>query len=955
MLNELSAGRKGVSDELSPVVARFPHFKRTSSPLSIHVNDMHAWDFLDRYSKQNSRWFESSSHHLPTDEYFKIFQEIIPRSWRLQRNGIWFIAEPPGLNLPDQGWKFHLSVSTADAADALRQVLPILGDESVCFKFLMDRSLSAAANGKLWPRHASGKFITVYPETEERFLHLGQQLAQYTSAFSGPYILSDRRWPGSKCLYYRYGGFRDRSVLRVDGLRTRVIAKPNGDLVPDLRLPYWSPPDWVKDPLPLEIRLDDPPSGLLCNGRFAVKSALRFSSRGGVYVAQDNQTGQEVVLKEARPGVEIGRHRIDAVALAARQYRLLQQLAPTGYFVPPVAFFSEWEHAFLVEQFVAGEHLGRFTIRRNPLYKTQLSAAAVSEYLKTMRALWLQLAHAIRTAHDQGIVLGDLSFGNVIVTDASRITIIDLEAAFQEGVDPMVGLFTPGLSHPLAMRSGMNDRASDYYALGAIMLGSLMLASGIISMHPPAKQRYLDALTADLALPTEFCDLINDLLETDDFNDSWSNTVTARIEQLPIELGKDSAAVPRLALPVSQRLHSDSRAQLQRQVAEVVDGITRYLIGTAETSRQDRLFPADPLVFETNPLSVAYGAAGVLYGLKRMRREVPEDLVDWMLHRSINNDDYPPGLYMGQAGIAWVLAEIGHPDPAVECLKAARSHPLLFDSANLLYGASGFGLTCLKFWRAGAAEDFLDEAVRIGHWLVNSRIDAPQGVRWADDKEGRVRLGYALGGSGVALFLLYLYLATGDQQYLTWGRRALDFDLAHAKWVEDTFVGFPDEGIDTPSVPSPYWQSGTAGVATTLIRYLAVAPDAELERWQRTVKPDVSRKYVAFPQLFRGLAGLGNYLIDAWQFTGEEHYLDDAWLAAEGILLSRMERPEGIAFPGEQALRESADFATGATGVGLFLSRLLGMGESCQDNFNFVVDELLPASTGAACDWLHAL
>ena len=55
-----------------------------------------------------------------------------------------------------------------------------------------------------------------------------------------------------------------------------------------------------------------------------------------------------------------------------------------------------------------------------------------------------------------------------------------------------------------------------------------------------------------------------------------------------------------------------------------------------------------------------------------------------------------------------------------------------------------------------------------------------------------------------------------------------------------------------------------------------------------------------------------------------------------------MDRPEGIGFPGEQTARESADFATGAAGIALFLNRLHQAEVAIAPNFNFVVDELLP-------------
>ncbi len=86
-------------------------------------------------------------------------------------------------------------------------------------------------------------------------------------------------------------------------------------------------------------------------------------------------------------------------------------------------------------------------------------------------------------------------------------------------------------------------------------------------------------------------------------------------------------------------------------------------------------------------------------------------------------------------------------------------------------------------------------------------------------------------------------------------------------------------------------------------------------------------------------------MLDVWDQTGDERHLLAAWEAAEGALLFRIDCEEGIAFPGEQTRRESADLATGGAGVALFLDRLLKTQDGTQENFLFLVDELLPNNT----------
>ncbi|MEV7187329.1 class III lanthionine synthetase LanKC [Kitasatospora sp. NPDC093102] len=920
---------------------------------------MHSWELIDAYSHYHPRWFESSSTYTPGDEHLACYREVMPADREVRRRGLWYISTAPGGPMPGQGWKIHVSVRAADSVNCLRRALPCLLDEAVSFKFLVDRATVSLVNGKLWPRGSSGKFITAYPRSEEEFLRLGRRLTRELQDLTGPYILSDRRWLGSGCVHYRYGGFSPRTVLQADGRRQFVITAPDGQLTPDLRLPYFSAPDWARDPV--RTSAASGPSEApeprrittLSDGRYLMESALSFSNRGGVYRATDRSTEEDVVIKESRPGIEVGRQHLDAVDVLKKEYRLLGRLCGSEYFVRPREYFEEDGHAFLVEDFVPGDHLGRYTIRRNPLYRVDVTDAALDRYYADMRGLWTQLARAIASAHRQDIVLGDLSFGNVLVEDDTRIRIIDMECAVEDGIDPHVGLHTPGMAAQRTLRTGTSDRANDCYALGSIILGSVMLANGIIGLHQPARRRFLAALTSDLSLSAEFVALVDDLMEPVPGREPAMDEVAEVIAEVPVRTaavrGLTSRSTARFAgsSPRPPDAPSDDTREL---CAQTRDAAVEYLLGTADPARDDRLFPADLSVFETNPLSVAFGAAGVLHAVHGIRGAVPPHLTQWLLDRDAGNDLLPPGLYLGQAGVAWVLDELGRPELALTVLRDARRHDLLLDSPNVLHGAAGYGLACLRLWQNGLDDGLLEEASRIGDHLLTIAVRDDRGTRWRDSA-GETPLGYAFGGSGIALFLLYLYCATGEPRALEAGRSALAFELGQARWhAPGELAGFPafePRDLDAEEVvPRCYWDIGSAGVLTTLIRYLAVAPDADLENWLEPLARDAERKYTVFPQLFHGLAGLGNALLDLWDFTEDARYLHSAWRTAEGVLLSRIPCPEGVAFPGEQAVRESADFATGAAGVALFLDRLLNVGKATAGNFNFVVDELLRAAPG---------
>ncbi|SEG54137.1 Protein kinase domain-containing protein [Actinacidiphila yanglinensis] len=922
------------------------------------------WEVVLPYLAHHPRWFENVTRRQPGSAHLREYRAAMPGDWRLRRHGYWLIADPPGMPEIGQGWKLHVSATSRTSAETLRRCLPVLREAGVRFKFLMDPAAVNEANGKTYARASSGKFIAVYPEDLPRFHAVAKALTEATDGLDGPYVLSDRRYPGSRVVHYRYGGFTSRFELLPTGLRDLLIEAPDGSLVADERTPYWSAPHWAGDPFAHAVRspavppatstvadpaadpatepeqaapAGEPDPAPLLDGRFRADKALLFSNRGGIYRGTDIRTGAEVVLREARPGVEVGPQRIDAVPLLRHEYNLLTELAGTGFFVRPVAYFTQWEHAFLVEEFVDGDHIGRLSTSQNPLYGLDMTPERLAAYYQRLQGLWLQIADAIAACHERGIVLGDLSATNIMVTEDDRIRIIDLESAFHEGVDRGAGLSTPGLVTLRARAAGCGDRRTDYYALGGLLLSCVLACQQSDVVDHAIPLRLLAEVAADLALPAELVELITDLYDEEAALPDPAE-LRARIAALPF--GRAWRQPPPLARPAPS--DPERGADLRRRVRDVLDGVADFLVGAADPTREDRLFPADLLVFETNPLSLAYGAYGCLYALHLVRGRVPDELLGWALRRDTGHETLPPGLYYGSAGAAWALSALGHREQAVALLRDAAGHPLLEAEPGVTGGMAGHGMACLRLWRDSGLPEFLDRARAIGARLAETAERDGVHAHWRA-ADGRIPVGYGDGASGVAMFLLALHAATGAPEPLELGRAALEFDLSCAEYSPHGLLCFPaSAGKEGPaSVLRHYWDEGTAGVLTTLLRYAAVTGDEQLRKQVDRLLPDVRRKYTAFPQLFHGISGIANALLDAYEFLGDPELLGDAERAAEAVLCSAVRRPEGVVFPGEQTLRESADLATGSAGIALFLLRLERTAPGARTNANFLLDDLL--------------
>src|ERR671924_1163299 len=98
-----------------------------------------------------------------------------------------------------------------------------------------------------------------------------------------------------------------------------------------------------------------------------MERALHFSNGGGVSLAPNRRTGEQVVLKEARPHAGLASDGADAVARLQREREMLTRLAGLDV-VPQVRdYFQLGGHHFLVQSFLDGQPLNRCYTEKYPL------------------------------------------------------------------------------------------------------------------------------------------------------------------------------------------------------------------------------------------------------------------------------------------------------------------------------------------------------------------------------------------------------------------------------------------------------------------------------------------------------------------------------------------------------------------------------------------------------------
>ena len=880
-------------------------------------------NFYYVHSRLPSDWYESFSHFTPTPEFLRVTREMLPLSWHLWTAGVWTHVSPPESHSVKQGWKIHVNAKPDDTKKILEKCTQICTHHEVPFKFLTDPLVFAMVMSKGWSRESHGKFITIYPVDVDHFQKVADDLSEALTGYESSYILSDKPYKGSKVVYYRYGAFWGYPQLSVWGTEEVLLSSPEGDLVTDGRSPFFNEPSWVSDPFDAADADEEiENTHYLKDGQYRVEDALHFSLTGGVYKAVDLDTGKTVIIKEARPHTSIESNGNDAIDRLKKEYRLLQRLSGTGIAPEPLDLFQDWEHYFLVEEFLPGENL------LTRISGVDIEALDSRTQAEAIYVIWSNLTYAVKIAHDRNIIINDFSPGNVIISvDNETLRLIDLEGGWEEGVDDPSSVFgTEGYRSP----NGVNSAADDIYGIGMMIFSLVYPVNTFIDLQPKAKQIFLSAAEESGRLPSSMKNLLLECIDDDEKNRPSAEALLNRLDRMsigPCNVSNTSSSL------------NPSDAVLSEKLNRTVD----YIKSTMCLERKDRLFPADPTVFVTNPLSVAHGASGIAYAFKYLGDESIDAVISWMLSHDISTEKYPPGLYIGLSGIAWVFWTLGLRKLALKLMKMASNHPLLWDESDIYYGAAGYGLACLYFHKETQDAHWLEQAIQVGDRLIKRKTEVDEGAYWPDTF-GNVWCSYARGSAGIALFLLYLYLSSREIRFKHAGRSALAYDLAQVQEFDEK-LKIPRAATNSQpridqNVFPPYWSDGTAGVCTALVRYFAAFGEDEDQHMLERLMPDTFQEHTAFPTLFTGLAGLGNTQLDVSHFTGDTRYVSEAIEMAERILRFQIEKPDGIAFPGEQLSRISTDFGSGSAGIALFLHRLINR-EKDLPNFNFLLDELL--------------
>jgi serine/threonine protein kinase len=858
--------------------------------------------------------------------------------WTMRRSTLWCFLAPPEHAMREHGWKLHVSATPMSAATVLARVAPLLIARNCPFKFARSVDTVVRLVSRNAERGGGGKVVTVYPDDDDQFRALAEELHEATYGLPGPSILSDRRYRPDSLVYYRYGGFRGNS-LGNDGVYENRLVGPDGDEARDVRNAWFSPPPWAPPPFPAgdtarAAASNVVPRPVLLGGRFMVREAIRQSYRGGVYRARDQETGATVIVKQARRHADSNLTGSDAQDGLRVEADLLDRLAPAGVAPRRIALFEQQGDLFLAEELVAGVTLHEWVVDHIAGEERAESRTDPAVAVAMAR----RLVDALAAVHALGVVHRDFNPYNLMVGPDGEVRLIDLEMAVRPGAPVgRIGTFgyapSEQLNAPLVAPAPM--LSADRYSLGACLL---YLATGVdpvlLRDEPvagPVGPRLAGFL--DLAVDSPAARVLRPLvlgLTADDPDLRWSlDRAREFLDALPATTG-------RVGPPGDRPWVADD--QQERLIRDGLD----HLLDQMRPHSMDRLWRSSIFGMTTDPCAVQHGAAGVLSVLTRAATVRADErllaavrtVVDWIERRLPDEPRTLPGLYFGRSGTAWALHDaatlLGDAGRAGRALDLARQAPFAWPNPDVCHGVAGAGLAALYLWRATGAADLADRAVAAADHLVATVERGDAGVMWrvpstfASELAGIAHYGFGHGLAGVGAFLLAAGQLTGEARYLGLARSAGD-TLVRAAVTDGAAAWWPNgDGTGEPSHPlAGHWCTGSSGVGTYLVRLARATGDpryADLARASAVAAR--RRRWNASPAVCHGLAGDGHFFLDLAELLDDPRYVEWAEEQAAWIHARRAVRYGQSVVADETQLDVVADFHTGLSGTVGYLLRL---------------------------------
>ncbi|AMX00148.1 class III lanthionine synthetase LanKC [Rummeliibacillus stabekisii] len=781
--------------------------------------------------------------------------------------------------IKEQGWKIHISATMNNAQEILEDVSRILIEQQIPFKHIVDAPSLHSLNSKTGGRASSGKFIAIYPSTDTEFLELLDVLYEEVKAYeNGPYILNDKCWKKSN-VYYRYGAFRNMKNEKGEP----CIKDEKGNLIPDLRKPYYEVPKFVQE---FDLLLDNKNRSVEVaedNDKFKdykFQDAIRFTNGGGIYLGERKSDNKKVVIKEARPKVGLDAQMEDAMERQKKEYDALTTLADVEGVVNVVDYFKSWQHKFLVEEYIEGFDLHKWVAINYPFHRKNNKET----YINNVKKIILSLVDIVDAMHSKNVGMGDLQPANIMISSNLKITLIDFESAAPKDLEKRAGLQTPGFFHI----NNTSHKERDWYGVKRILKFCLLPIGPITGIDESVNfshNRWIEQeFGKDFYMFAKDIENMCDTYLLNTKNDVFN-------------------------------IMDDSKADSSEGISKLIDGLRNGIIQNLIPDKG--LIHGDIRQYElpggqTNVLTGGTGAALALFRSGTIDNKVTNWLKNDLIDKThLENNQ---GLLTGNAGIATTLYELGYREDALKLFNEV-SEDFDLNDVSLRSGLAGIGLAFVSLYLEDGNNRNLEKAESIAGYIEDF-ISSGKSLSVSD--WAAVPLGLIDGWSGVSLFYSALYSITRNKEFYLRAVSLIENDLKNTQ--EDEAVNTL-QSIDEKNRLLPYLSGGTTGIGVA-IWYLNHVSDQNL--YQKELKQIVNLSNIRCTFSGGLFDGAGSFLLlPSIVQDSAERIEEEIKRATERLNLFLIHKENQILFPGNFCYRLSDDLYSGSAGIILGLKGIL--------------------------------
>lgn len=797
--------------------------------------------------------------------------------------------------LPDQGWKIHISANLEDAQKVLTKVSKILIAKHVSFKFIPNFQTLELSYSKNADRIEAGKFITIYPRNDEEFCALLDPLKKITDQFKeGPYILNDQPWKQSN-VYYRYGGFRAMTALK-NGMPVYVIKNPEGQYVEDKRVPYFSKPNFVEEPAYVKENNTFPePDTFTELKSLNIRGALHFSNAGGVYIGK--YKGQDVVIKEGRPFIGIDQNECDGFTRIKSEYKTLVRLKNIENVVNPIGYKKIWKHNYLIEEKIPGETLGEYMSVNFPFSDN----ANVTLYKSNAFQIIDKLIGLVKKIHQVGIAIVDFQPENIMIDVDKEHNFVNVRLIDFESAEQIDKKYNPNLvTQDYTSFQSKTFEDADWYILNKIARSMFLPVESTMFYSPELEKRQNKNIKFKFGQ-----DVVDYLTKVQ--NLCAKHTKIYR--QPTFYVGK--VDVPREEL---------SFHNLSKNIDALENGIVENL-----NYNSKGLIYGDVKQYDTSLglYAINYGAMGVIMALRRNNDKTLETPVfkEWIkeAEERINlittkDASFDVGLFNGLSGIALMLYDLGHRKIAEKLIHRYNMAHRTLD-ISIYSGLAGLGLANLSLY----VSTHKDKYIHISRQLADSIVNRYHSGEFDSQEEYEGRLGLIRGWAGPAIFLWKLGILLNDKRYQS--EAIVILDKIVATGIVSTAQGsaLSDKSKGMVRI-LPYLDTGFAGLSLVLMDIYIDEPRLIKEKYStiwNTIQKDVGSFCTYQCCLFSGTAGMAVYSESAKLNFNKTKSLNIYLADLNDFMLST--NGEDMLVPGQFGEKCSMDYETGSAGVLLTL------------------------------------